>query len=250
MEIIVIANQKGGAGKTSTAAALWYWLNKHGFPSLAVDLDAQANLSYTAGADIRGITVMDVLKGENINNAIQKTDGGDIIPAGYSLNSADITLTGKGKESLLKKSLAKLSKDYRYVIIDTEPHLGILSLNALTAANKVIIPTQADVFSLQGISQLWQNIREVIKLGVNPSLVVDGILLTRYSKRASLSKEMKALLETTAQKMHSKLYRATIREAVAVKESQASQTSVFELSPQPSKVIADYEEFITEFLNR
>ena len=245
MDIIAIANQKGGAGKTSTAAALWYWLNSHGKPTLAIDLDAQANLTYTAGASMEGLSIFHVLQGQNINKAIQTVTGGDIIPASYELNGADIALSGKPKA--LKTALSKLSKQYEYVILDTEPHLGALSVNALTAAHRVIIPTQADIFSLQGIKQIWRNIKEIRQRGLNPSLKVDGLLITRYSNRATLSKEMRELLETTARKMETKVYQATIREAVAVKESQVCKTSVFDMTP-PSKVIADYEAFISEVL--
>lgn len=246
MEIIVIANLKGGAGKTSTAAALWYWLNQHGKPALGIDLDSQANFTYTAKATVQD-NIMDILQGADINTAIQETAGGDIIPASYSLNSADITLTGKGKALALKKALAKLSKHYDYVVIDTEPHIGLLTINALTAAHKVIIPTQADIFSLQGISQLWRNIQDIKRMGANPSLSVDGILITRYSNRATLSKEIKESLESIACKMGTRLYKTTIRESISVKEAQIGQKSLFAITPR-SKAAQDYEAFIAEVL--
>jgi cellulose biosynthesis protein BcsQ len=147
----------------------------------------------------------------------------------------------------LKKAIAGLAQHYDYVIVDTEPHLGILSINALTASDRVIIPTQADVFSLQGIKQLWQNIRDVKESGLNPSLSVDGLLLTRYNKRALLSQEVKELLATTAKKMETRLYKTAIRENISVKESQLSKASIFKATPK-SNAATDYESFILEFL--
>jgi chromosome partitioning protein len=248
MQVITVANQKGGAGKTTTAAALWWYLNDHGKPTLGIDLDAQGNFSYCTGADAdQELNIYDVLEGEDINKAIQTVGGGDVIPSTYSLNSADVSLTGKGKATRLKKALTGLSKHYDYVVVDTEPHLGILSINALTASDRVIIPTQADVFSLQGIKQLWQNIRDVKKAGLNPSLSVDGLLLTRYNKRALLSQEVKEILEATAQKMETRLYKTAIRESISVKESQLSKASIFKATPK-SNAAADYEAFVLEFL--
>jgi chromosome partitioning protein len=248
MQVITVANQKGGAGKTTTAAALWWYLNDHGKPTLGIDLDAQGNFSYCTGADAdQEPNIYDVLEGEDINRAIQSVGGGDVIPSTYSLNSADVSLTGKGKATRLKKALTGLSKHYDYVVVDTEPHLGILSINALTASDRVIIPTQADVFSLQGIKQLWQNIRDVKKAGLNPSLSVDGLLLTRYNKRALLSQEVKEILEATAQKMETRLYKTAIRESISVKESQLSKASIFKATPK-SNAAADYEAFVLEFL--
>lgn len=248
MQVITVANQKGGAGKTTTAAALWWYLNDHGKPTLGIDIDAQGNFSYCTGADAdQEPTIYEVLQGEDINKAIQTTAGGHVIPSTYSLNSADIALTGKGKATRLKKAIAGLAQHYDYVIVDTEPHLGILSINALTASDRVIIPTQADVFSLQGIKQLWQNIRDVKESGLNPSLSVDGLLLTRYNKRALLSQEVKELLATTAKKMETRLYKTAIRENISVKESQLSKASIFKATPK-SNAATDYESFILEFL--
>lgn len=248
MQVITVANQKGGAGKTTTAAALWWYLNDHGKPTLGIDLDAQGNFSYCTGADAdQEPNIYDVLEGEDINKAIQTVGGGDVIPSTYSLNSADVSLTGKGKATRLKKALTGLSKHYDYVVVDTEPHLGILSINALTASDRVIIPTQADVFSLQGIKQLWQNIRDIKKAGLNPSLSVDGLLLTRYNKRALLSQEVKEILEATARKMETRLYKTAIRESISVKESQLSKASIFKATPK-SNAAADYEAFVLEFL--
>lgn len=245
MEIITIANEKGGAGKTSTAAALWYWLNAHGRKALAVDLDPQCNLSYCLGAAGVKPSVFGVLTQETeAAAAIAHTMAGDVIPADKMLAMADRVIAETGKEYRLKEALEPVAADYQYCVVDTAPHLGVLTVNALTAARRVVIPTQADVFSLLGIGQLWENIQTVRKY-CNPSLQVDGILLTRYSTRAVLSRQMQETLEQTARQMGTRLYRATIREAIAVKECQLQNVSIFE---HGGKVGADYEAFIAELL--
>lgn len=250
MHTIAIANQKGGAGKTSTAAALWYWMNANGYKALGIDLDAQGNLSYTVNAAAGGPSIYDALdiKQPTITaaDAVQHLAGGDFIPASFALNGADITIQGKGREYRLREALAPLNDSYDFAIIDTEPHLGILTVNALTAADRVILPTQADMFSLQGIAQLWSNIRMIVESGANPSLKVDGILLTRYNARTTIARDLKDLLQATAEKMGTRLYDTTIREATAVKESQARQESIFKTAPG-SHVAHDYESFIKEF---
>lgn len=248
MIVITVANEKGGAGKTSTAAALWYWLNKNGRKALAVDFDAQGNLSFNAGADTHGPTALGVLMREaEPATAIQHTAGGDIIAASAGMNKADMVLSETGKEYRLKEALEPLAEQYDFVIVDTAPHLGVLTINALTAANYVIIPTQADIFSLQGIMQLNSSIESARKYCQNPGLRVAGILITRYSDRAILSRGMKEQLEQLAGRIGSKVYTASIREAIAVKEAQVQQMSIFDAAPG-SKVANDYEEFIAEFM--
>lgn len=247
MKIITIANQKGGAGKTSTAAALWFYLNAHGKKALAIDMDAQCNLTFTAGATAGGGTILGVLSGEiEPAAAIQHTPNGDIIPATLLLNGADVTLNLLGREYLLRKALDKIT-GYDFVIIDTPPHLGVLTVNALQVATNVIIPTQADIFSAHGIVQLYSNIETIRRGYNNPTLKVDGILLTRFSDRTILSRDIQESLLETAEQMGTRVYKATIREAVAVKEAQVKKQSIFDAAPG-SNIAKDYTEFINEFL--
>lgn len=249
MRVIAIANRKGGVGKSTTTAALVSGLTLKGHRVLAVDLDAQRNLTSTMSARVEYKTALGVLTGDiTAKEAIRKTKSGDIIPAGKNLSGADAILIDTGKEYRLKEALEPVKELYDYCIIDCPPALGILTVNALTAANSVIIPAQADIYSLEGIEDLQETIQPVRKY-CNPTLEIQGILLTRYSPRSILARDVTTLAEQLAEKLETSLFKATIREAVAVKEAQISQQSLFNYAPK-AKVTEDYKAFIAEFLER
>lgn len=247
-KIIAVINQKGGVGKSTTAEALTAGLLLKGHTCLAIDLDAQGNLSYTAGAKTEGVpTVLEVLTGEaTAREAIQHLQGGDVIAANKSLAGADAFINSTGKEYKLKEALEELQGEYQYIIIDTPPALGILTVNALTACHSIIIPAQADIYSLQGIEKLAETIKPVKKY-CNPSIFIEGILLTRYSPRSVLSREVAEIAGKLADKLGTKVFKTTIREAIAVKEAQISQQSLFDYAPK-AKVAEDYKAFIEELL--
>jgi chromosome partitioning protein len=249
-KIIAVINQKGGVGKSTTAEALTAGLLLKGYTCLAIDLDAQGNLSYTAGAKTEGVpTVLEVLTGKaTAREAIQHLQGGDVIAANKALAGADAFINSTGKEYKLKEALEELQGEYQYIIIDTPPALGILTVNALTACHSVIIPAQADIYSLQGIEQLADTMKPVKKY-CNPSIFVEGILLTRYSPRSVLSREVAEIAAELAEKMGAKVFKTTIREAIAVKEAQISQQSLFDYAPK-AKVTEDYRAFIEELLEQ
>jgi len=204
-KIVAIINQKGGVGKSTTAEALLAGLSLKGYKTLAIDLDAQGNLTYSTGATTEGATALGILTGEvKAKEAIQQTKSGDIIASNKALAGADAFISDTGKEYRLKEALETISGDYDYIIIDTPPALGILTINALTACDSVIIPAQADIYSIQGIEQL-------------------------------------------AEKLGTKLFKTTIREAIAVKEAQISQESLYSYAPR-AKVAEDYTNFIEELL--
>jgi chromosome partitioning protein len=205
-------------------------------------------LTYTAKAATSGATILGVLTGEvKAADAIQHlAGGGDIIPASKALAGADAFISDTGKEYRLKEALEPIAAAYDFIIIDTPPSLGILTINALTACHSVIIPAQADIYSLQGIEQLGETMQPVRKY-CNPALYIEGILLTRYSPRAILSREVAQLAEQLAERLNTKLFKATIREAVAVKEAQISQRTLYEYAPK-APVTADYTAFIDELL--
>ena len=249
MKIITVTNQKGGAGKTTTAATLAAGLSLKGYKTLLIDLDPQGNLTYTAGAKTGGATALGVLTGEvKPEDAIQHTGGGDIIASSKALSGADAFIKDTGKEYRLKEALESLQGAYDFCIVDTPPALGILTINALTACDSVIIPAQADIYSLQGVEQLAETIKPVKKY-CNPSLQIAGILLTRYSPRSILSRDVAELAEQLAAKLGTRLFKTTIREAIAVKEAQISKRTLYEYAPK-AKVTEDYTALIEELLEK
>lgn len=247
MKIITVTNQKGGAGKTTTAAMLAAGLILKGYKPLMVDLDAQCNLSFTVGARTDGATILGVLEQEvPAVQAIQHTASGDIIPASRSLAGADAFITGTGQEYKLKEALESVSGLYDFIIIDTPPALGVLTVNALTASDTVIMPAQAEIYSLQGIEQLSETMKPVKKY-CNPNLHIAGILLSRYNPRSVLSREVADLAEQLAAKLETKVFKTTIRESVTIKEAQIFQKPIFEYAPK-AKVTADCWAFVDELL--
>lgn len=245
MEVIAIINRKGGVGKTATAHALGAGLMRRGYKVLFIDLDSQTNLSFGIEANMAAPNSMDLLTGEaTASEAIQNTLQGDAIPGSEALAGADAIIDGTGKEYRLKEALDGLK--YDFVIIDTPAQLGTLTINALTAANSVVIPVQADIDSLQGIGQLNKAITAVKKY-CNSALQIRGILITRYNSRAVISRDMQSNLADVAQQLHTKLYSTPIRECSAVKEAKASRQDIYTYAPR-SNAAKDYEAFLAEFL--
>lgn len=247
MRIITIALQKGGTGKSTTAHALGQGLQQEGLKVLFLDLDPQGNLSYTMRAEADQPTSFEVMTRQaNATDAIQITEQGHLIAASPQLSSADMEVTQTGKEYRIKEALHPLQALYDFVIIDTPPALGTLTVNALTAATGVIIPVQAETYSIQGIAQLYSTI-EAVRAYCNPALAIEGILLTRYNDRMILSRDMADTIEATAQQIGTRLFHAKIREGIAVKEAQARREPLYRYAPN-SNTAQDYKRFIAEYL--
>lgn len=251
MKTVAVIAQKGGVGKTSTAQAIGVGLSKyHAARVLFIDTDAQGNLSRSMEADYSGTTgrdALEVLIGRSTaEEAIQHTAHGDIIAASPALSGADRepTLSRVGREYRLKKALEAVAGEYDYCIIDTPPALSIITVNALTAADSVIIPAQADDYSLEALERLRETI-DTVKAYCNPSLQVDGILLTRFSGRAILSREIADMIAQAAERMNTRLYETRIRECTAVKEAQALREDIYSYSPR-SNAAKDYRALLEE----
>ena len=245
MHVYAVINQKGGVGKTTTVSALAGGLRCRGKSVLAVDLDPQGNLSYSFGAEPDGRNALGVLTGDiGASEAVIHTEQGDIIPGGKALSGADAFITDTGKEYRLREALSGLESSYDFIVIDTPPALGILTVNALTACGSIIIPAQADIYSLQGIEQLGETMAPVKKY-CNSGLYIEGILLTRYNSRAVLSRDIVSYMEQMAARLETKVFRTRIREAVSIREAQMLRQDIFGYAAK-SNVAADYSAFIDE----
>jgi len=252
MQIIVVANQKGGIGKTTTATAISSILSKKGYNTLLIDADMQGNSTDTYRAEIEGkATLYDVLLEStteriSISNAIQKTEVGHILAADPLLRKSDEILNGDVNGLYrLQESLSEL-KGFDYVIIDTAPSMNTLLYNCLIAANRIVIPITADRYGLQGLSQLNQTV-QAIKKRQNQNLSIAGLLLVKFNQRTNLSKEVKDSLETIAKQMDTKLFSTTIRESTKAKEAQALRQSLIDYAPN-STTSLDYISFVNELI--
>lgn len=249
MKTVVFSNQKGGVGKTTSAAALAAGLSSRGYKVVAVDLDPQCNFCLSSGVDMLSIghTLYDVFKGDaQVDDVIVPGLGYDIIPGGLALAAADMEFTQTGREYMLSEALEAVSDRFDFAVIDTPPTLGILTINALTAADGVIIPLTADVYALQGLNQLNGLIHSVKKYS-NKGLKIFGLLLTKYNERQNVTKALRDQVEAAAAQLGTKVFETAIRESVAVREAQLLHSDFLKEAPNANAAV-DYEAFINEFI--
>ncbi len=246
--IITVSNQKGGVGKTTTSAALATGLYLAGKSVLGIDLDPQGNLGFCMGMQSgASYTVLDALKGiVPIRKVIQPTNYGDILPSDITLSNG-LNVSGK-RECILRDTIAPVLNQYDYMIIDTPPALNLLTINAYTVSDFLIIPMGSDILSLVGLSQLKETI-DSVKSGLNPRLQVLGILLTKFSSRTILSRDVLEMAEQLAAQIDSVVFDTKIRNGVAIAEAPAHGESIFEYDPR-SKAVQDYQDFLSEIAGK
>lgn len=243
--VIAVTNQKGGVGKTTTSSALCGVFAAAGKRVLAIDLDPQGNLTFSLGASDEKHTIHDVLKGAvPIEDAIQQTKNCDVIPSNILLSGSELELTSVGREYILKEKLEPVLGRYDYILLDTPPALSVLTINAYTAANDLIIPMTPEILSLQGISQLKDTIFAVKKY-YNRSLRVRGILLTKYNPRILLTKEVEELAGIVAEQLGTVVLETKISPSIAVAEAPAHQKTITRYAPK-TKATKDYAALVKE----
>ena len=255
--IIGIVNQKGGTGKTTTCVNLGIDLVHEGKRGLIADCDPQGSLTISLGypqpdslpvtlADLMGdvLSAIPIHPGDGV---LHHEEGVDILPANIALAGMEVSLVNAmSRETTLKQVLANYSKDYDHILLDCSPSLGMLTINALTAADRIVIPVQAQYLSAKGVEQLLGTVARV-KRNINHKLKIDGVLLTMVDSRTNNSKEIASLLRSTyGPKI--KVFDTEIPRSVRAAEISAEGKSIFEHDPG-GKVAAAYHALTKEVLH-
>lgn len=219
--IIAVTNQKGGVGKTTTAINLSACLAEAGQRVLTIDFDPQGNTTSGLGLEKGNIdnTVYELLMGEcSVESCILPSvqERLDVMPSDVDLAGAEIELLDlEKKESILKKNIRKIEKNYDYIIIDCPPSLNLLTINALTAANTVLVPIQCEYYALEGLTQVLKTIG-LVKKKLNPALEIEGVVFTMYDSRTNLSSEV---VENVKQHLNENIYKTVIPRNVRLAEA-------------------------------
>lgn len=252
VRVVAITNQKGGVGKTTTAINLGASLAYAGRKVLLIDLDPQGNASTGIGIEPadRTASTYDLLMEDAPLSAVTrptKFENLSVVPATTDLSSTDVDLVGNTKRAFLLRNAIQAAqpKSFDIILIDCPPSLSLLTVNALVAANSVLVPLQAEFFALEGLSQLMLTIREV-RDTANPMLRIDGVVLTMYDRRNNLSRQVEDDARATLGDL---VYRATIPRNVRLSEAPSYAMPIQQYDPH-SKGAQAYNILATEFIRR
>jgi chromosome partitioning protein len=249
--IIALCNQKGGVGKTTTSISLGATLAEYGRRVLAIDFDPQGALSAGLGAQTHDVTtIYDLLlsRTKEPTEAIQHTGtpGLDIIPANIDLSAAEVHLVNEvAREQILASVLRKVSADYDVILIDCQPSLGILTVNALTASHGVLIPLECEYFALRGVALLIETIDKV-RERLNPAIELDGILATMYDSRTLHSREV---LERVVDAFGDRVLETVISRTVKFPDASVAATPISRFAPEHPAAEA-YRQLARELISR
>jgi len=249
--IIAIANQKGGVGKTTTAINLSACLAEKGQKVLSIDMDPQGNMTSGLGVDKDDVetTVYDLIIGEaDINEVIQKDvmDNLDVIPTNIDLSAAEIELIGvDDKEYIVRNAVHKVKDNYDFIIIDCPPSLSMLTINAMTTADSVLVPIQCEYYALEGLSQLMHTV-QLVKERLNPVLEMEGIVFTMYDARTNLSLQV---VENVKDNLHQNIYKTIIPRNIRLAEAPSYGMPINKYDPKSAGSDA-YMRLADEVINK
>lgn len=257
--VIAISNLKGGCSKTTTTINLGAALTKQGQKVLLIDFDPQANLTkglglYHSKNFHRTITdiIENLVNGENFDpfaDIIHHGEGMDILPANEDLAGFEVSLINEiGRDQFLKRYVEMIKDAYDFILIDCQPSLNTLTINAFMAANGIIIPTQPEMYSMDGIGKIWKTYQKIQQSGLNAGLKIDGILITMMNNQTNYTRQEKAVIVEEASKI-APVYSACIPYTVRLKECSKRGVSILTHSPR-SKAAEKYELLAKEVIAR